>query len=100
MVHGARCLPATPAMVCAYVARSGRLEGPHHWAEGGWLRSPITMPMAARRDKTAQLQQNLYIKDRERLQIERQHWQIRSLALAYITVATASILALSWALIE
>jgi hypothetical protein len=56
--------------------------------------------MAARRDKTAQLQQNLNIKDRERLQIERQHCQIRSLALAYITVATAAILALSWALIE
>jgi hypothetical protein len=39
----------------------------------------------------------LYIKDRERRQIERQHRRTGLVALAFITAAT---LALAWALIE
>ena len=57
-------------------------------------------PMAARHDKTARPQLNPYIKDRERRQIERQHWRARLLALAFVTVATAATLAIVWALIE
>ena len=57
-------------------------------------------PMAVRRDETARLQRNLYIKDRERRKIERQHWRIRLLALAFITVSTAATVALVWVLIE
>jgi hypothetical protein len=56
--------------------------------------------MAARRDETARLQSNLYIKDRERRQIERQHWRTRLVALAFITAATAATLALAWILIK
>jgi hypothetical protein len=56
--------------------------------------------MAARRDETAGLQRNLYIKDRERQQIERQHWRTRLLALAVITVTTAASLALAWTLLD
>jgi hypothetical protein len=56
--------------------------------------------MSARRDETARLQPNLHIKDRERRQIERQHWRTRLLAWASITVATVATLALAWALIE
>ena len=57
-------------------------------------------PMAARRDETARSQRNPYIKDRERRKIERQHWRIRLLALAFITVSTAATVALVWVLIE
>jgi hypothetical protein len=46
------------------------------------------------------VQLNPYIKDRERRQIERQHWRTRLLALAFITVATAATFALAWTLIE
>jgi hypothetical protein len=56
--------------------------------------------MAVRRDETARLQRNLYIKDRERRKIERQHWRIRLLALVFITVSAAATVALAWALIE
>jgi hypothetical protein len=56
--------------------------------------------MSTRRDETARLQPDLYIKDRERRQIERQHWRTRLLALASVTVATAATLALAWALID
>jgi hypothetical protein len=54
--------------------------------------------MAARRDET-RLQPNLYIKDRERRQIERQRRRTRLVALVFITASTAATLALAWALI-
>jgi hypothetical protein len=56
--------------------------------------------MSTRRDETARLQPDLYIKDRERRQIERQHWRTRLLALASITATAATVLALAWALID
>lgn len=51
--------------------------------------------MATRRDETARQQLNLYIKDCERRQIERQDRRTRLLALAFITVATTATLALA-----
>jgi hypothetical protein len=56
--------------------------------------------MAVRRDETTRPQLNPYIKDRERRQIERQHWRTRLLALALITVATAATLALALTLVQ
>jgi len=60
----------------------------------------LTLQGVGRCDETARLQLNPYIKDRERRQIERQHWRTRLLALAFITIATAATFALVWALIE